>query len=158
VARSLPLLRKNVRRKSKAIVEKNKKKTSKCAVKQKKKVRGGGKFKISELTPGERKKLEEQALARGPGLRDEGIGCAKCRWSPVGCYGCNPEKLAAYEEKLALGMTGKIPIDAEGFRVCDKCGFKVQWVKVHGEAAHKSASDRFTLHRCINGEIYRYRS
>jgi len=162
VVPSLPLLRRNVRRKSKAIVEKEKKKTSKCAVKQKKKKQKGqgrvkmfGKKNISDLTTGERKKLEEEALARGPGLRGEGIGCGKCRWAPMGCTACNPEKLAAHEEKLALGMTGKIPIDADGFRVCDKCGFKVQWVNVHGEAAHKKASDTFTKHRCINGEIYR---
>ena len=167
VVPSLPLLRRNVRRKSKAIVEKEKKKTSKCAVKQKKKkkkqkgqgrVKMFGKKNISDLTTGERKKLEEEALARGPGLRGEGIGCGKCRWAPMGCTACNPEKLAAHEEKLALGMTGKIPIDADGFRVCDKCGFKVQWVNVHGEAAHKKASDTFTKHSCINGEIYRYRS
>ena len=52
---------------------------------------------------------------------------------------CNPEKLEAYEQRVALGITGtaggargprgpdpRIPLDENGFRVCDKCGFKTR--------------------------------
>jgi len=167
MARSLPFLlhlAREVTRKKKAIVlwptitaadfsSENRKKKKKKRRKQNPEEQGGN-YKmlvISEMTPEERAKKEAEALARGPGLKGKGIGCNRCRWLKNGCLACNPEKLEAYEQRVALGITRtaggargprgpdpRIPLDENGFRVCDKCGFKVQWAVSPRKGERKS--------------------